>query len=311
MTDLPVKIIWPDSTGVEERGWKHRNQVMLSGFESLGIPFVYSDEFRQDRFTKYSAMGVRGALYFDIVFREGVQRVWWDYGDNKRCHMLRVDTGKEIYFKLALTRTTAKIPRVYPIGLTDRTHHFFDRVKELREIRKKNDRCGTHQYDMLAFFRCTELTDRANVIRYLRGKEQFEILSGMADCGLRLAPDDIRVKKLLPFHEFLRVLASCRFALAMPGTAQNQDYRFAEGMGLGLCTLAPDNYPIMPEQGSLPVVQFKQDLSNLAEIIDYYKKHKRERFEIAESGQHYYEDFLSPVGRAKYILRIVEKERRL
>lgn len=297
--EKPKKIIWPSFMP----GFGDWIYYLKGGFEQLGIPVEMSDEMRHVKRTTYGF--AKGLFFFDMIFSDGSQRVWYHCGDFTQEYYQKVVSGNEPYFKINIAADQEMYPNLFPIGQRVIGLRYFNFLPEMRKLAGKRE----YKYDIVAIFRATERKNRLRAVKIIRG-QPWKSLAWMTDHPARKRiPEPWRSTRWLDFKSYLAVTAQSRLGMSMPGVGPFA-CRIVETLGMGACCIMPEADFILPGNPVNCWVEFKRDFSDFVEVVNHYIGSQDERDEIAGNGLKYYEEYLSPVGQAKYVLRKVTEMRR-
>jgi len=287
------RIIWP-----EARHWAASwNQYLYLGFLKLGLR-VERTESLCDK-----VPGISGILAFDIIWKTGRhQRIWYDISDfSKHCYENAVK-GNDLYFKIQLHKKDLHYDRIHPIGQIATRADFHEMLPEFKAIREKKE----FAYDVIGIFRASNYRLRTNAVEIVKS-QPWKSLVGMASFRNRPPiPKKIERNKL-GYQEHLRLQCISKICLDFPGVGGEWSCRFTEILGMGCFCLRTEHTHACPGEPQNCWGEVKRDLSDLREKIDYYLANDNARNEIARNGMQYYEDFLSPVAQAEYLLDIAEE----
>lgn len=296
--EKPKKIIWPSFMP----GFGDWIYYLKSGLEQLGIPVEMSDEMRHVKRTKYGF--AKGLFFFDMIFNDGTQRVWYHTGDFMNEYYQQVVSDKEPYFKIQIAADQEMYPNLFPVGQRTTDMSYFRFLPEMRKLAKKKE----YKYDVVAIFRATELKNRLKAVQIIR-KQPWRSLAWMTDHPNRKAPAPWKSSRWLSYKEFLALNCQSRLGMTMPGVGPFT-CRMIETLGMGACCIMAEPDWILPGNPVNCWVEFKRDFSNFVEVVNHYLASQEERDEIARNGFKYYEEYLSPLGQARYVLRKVTELRR-
>jgi len=120
-------------------------------------------------------------------------------------------------------------------------------------------------------------------------------------------PDSLRFKQI-SYEDFMMSISSSKIGLNIEGNGKNcfRQFEILEA-GEFLLTQKHENFfGIKEPVDKKHCVFFKEDGSDLIELIKYYLEHEQEREEIAKSGKRFFEDNCHPKVLTKYILDTME-----
>lgn len=287
------KIIWP-----EIRGWASTwNNYLCSGF--LGV------DLRVERMGSpwNNHPKIKGILPFDIIWESGrCQRIWYDISDFSRHYYENAIKGNDLYFKIQLHKKDLHYDRMHPIGQIASRTNFHEMLPKLKAIREKQE----FTYDVIGIFRATNYDIRTKAVEIVKS-QPWRSLVGMAYFRNRPPISEALAHGKLNYEEHLKHQCSSKICLDFPGVGGEWSWRFTEILGMGCFCLRTEPLHICPGESQNCWGEVKRDLSDLTEKIDYYLANEKARNEIAKNGTKYYEDYLSPMAQAKYLLDIARE----
>jgi len=297
---LPKKILWP-TNAKELCGWR---DYIHHGFEALGIPVESSERLQRDADERvWPVEGVRGVTSFELVYEEKVQRIWYDIGCFPRHHGYeRLMNDHDLYFKIRMDSRHKKYARMFPIGnRVQRPDRFFPILPQLI----KASRNGKYSYDIIAIHRMNRDV-RAKAIQLIL-EQGWKTEAWVTPHRGRQPPSNVPLRRYKhDYEKYLMMQAQTKIGLALPGIG-DLTFRQMEIMAIGrpcLITI-PTTIPVKETQNCW--IEVKQDLSDFVYKVAYYLEHDDERELIGRRGKEYFDQYYSPLGQAKYILKIAEE----
>ena len=299
-TRLPNKIIWPKPIGyIENWAW-----YIERGFRELGIEIDKCNDFRETRQSRYEF--AKGCYFFDLVYPEKTQRIWHDTSDLGKHYYDELVVSGEIYFKIHMKPEHKENKRMYPMFNRAPGPFYFEMQEGLREIRRQSNKDG-FEYDIIAIFRATELQERVRSGRMIR-EQPWKSLSWMTNHLGREVPIQYRSKKNLSYEDYHEKAARSKIGLIMPGTANGDaNNRLIEFSGAGTFCLMPEYIAPTAADMTDSFAFFKRDFSDFVDTVNYWLDNDYGRQQTECKQLEFYEQNLSPMGQANYILRTVDK----
>ena len=284
MLRLPLKVYCPDAKKVKVR-------YVMKGFEDVGVPLVLS--------RKLTNMAIDSEVYpFDIVYRDKIYHVFFDITSaTDKMHPEFMD-GKNFYFKVHTKKEDlGKFPRFYPMAQSGGNKKLIKNLKEMRSD-------GKFLYDVHGVFSNSDGGLRMRTIALAR-KQDWKTFGWVSDFPNRhQVPKNIQGRKM-NYFDHLRTQSRSRLCLALPGGIRKSylTFRHVEIWGLGRCCLTtnPTNRFILGEPKNC-WAEFKEDLSDFVDVVEYYLSHPQEREAIAQNGKQYFERYLTPKAHVEYIM---------
>lgn len=287
------RIIWP-----KIRRWAASwNQYLYFGFLELGLSVTRTDSV-WDNFPN-----IRGILPFDIIWDSGrCQRIWYDISDFSQHYYEKAIKGNDLYFKIMLHKKDLHYDRMHSIGQVTCRPGFHRRLPKLKAIREKQE----FAYDVIGIFRATDHGLRTKAVEIVKS-QPWKSLVGMASFRNRPPIPEKIARRKLDYDKHLIFQCRSKICLDFSGVGGEWSWRFTEILGMGCFCLRTEPLHACPGEPQNCWGEVKRDLSDLTEKINYYLANNKARNEIAKNGMNYYENFLSPVAQAKYLLDIARE----
>lgn len=297
---LPQKVLWP--TGARELcGWRN---YIPQGFKQLGIIMEDCERLQIDADDRvWPVEGIRGVTSFELIYKDRVQRVWYDIGCFPKHHGYEnLMSEDDLYFKIRMDSRHKKYPRMYPIGnRVQRPDRFFPIFPTLRAASVSNK----YEYDIISIFRNNQVARQKAV--------QFTLEHGWKSEAWvtphrgRPAPPPVPQRGFkFDYEDYLMKQAHTKIGLALPGVG-DLTFRQMEIMAMGRPCMITKPTTIPMADGQCCWIELKPDMSDFVYKVTYYLEHEEEREEIGRKGQAFWEQYYSPLGQAKYVLRIAEE----
>ena len=300
---LPDKVIWPTTPSIQMARWV---SYIPMGFKSLGIRIEESQALSEKADIEiYQKLDIRSVGLFYIVYGEKRRRVWYDTGCFVGHHGYEeLVEGDDLYFKIRMTKEhRVKYPRMFPIGnRVTRPQDYFNLHSQL----KKASRNGKYEYDIIGIQRLTNYEMRVKSVQLILA-QPWKSLAWLTPHSHRPpAPEGLMRRYKFTYDKYLLMQAHTKIGLALPGVG-DLTFRQMELMAMGRpCLISePSLAPVAPADGAW--IEVKPDLSDFIETVNYYLEHDIEREAIGVRGRIFWENYYSPQGQAKYILKIAEE----
>lgn len=291
-----IKINYPHPTFVmmpfEEQwyGW------ILQGFRELGCQIVFSDEK-----TKQSRRELENCFTaFSIEYAGKIIDCVYDWSDFKVINDAKFPKY-DLHFKIQYHKEHYSRRKTLPIGQTATNLGFMGIIPSLRDKVAKT----AYLSDITAVFRATNLPERSKCVRAVKNTG-FRVVAGVSERLGKLPDLDVLIDKM-GYLEHLNIQAESKICVAMFGIEGDWTWRHTEILAMGGCMMTLESDYQMPDNPKDAWITIKRDFSDLKAKAEYYLTHESERREIAKRGQQYFEDYLSPIAQARYIIYRVEK----
>lgn len=115
--------------------------------------------------------------------------------------------------------------------------------------------------------------------------------------------------EFIEYLDYITLQSTAKISIALPGGRGAGGpgwwtFRHSEAMGLGrlIFTISPRPEIKILDNSEGCWVEFKEDLSDLEAILDYYLSHDKELKEKSENGMRFFDNFLTPMAHAKHML---------
>lgn len=300
---LPDKVIWPATPTRQMGRWV---SYIPMGFKSLGIRIEESQALSEEADIRlYQELKVRSVGGFYLVYGEKRRKIWYDTGCFVNHHGYeKLVKGDDLYFKIRMTKEhRTKYPRMFPIGnRVTRPQEYFNLLPRLR----KESRSGKYEYDIIGIQRLTNYKMRVKSVQLILAQPWKSVAWLTPHSQRPTAPDGLMKPIKYAYDRYLLLQAHTKIGLALPGVG-DLTFRQIELMAMGRpCLISePSLTPVAPADRAW--IEVKPDMSNFVETVNYYLENDVEREAIGVRGQIFYERYFSPLGQAKYILKIAEK----
>ncbi len=155
-------------------------------------------------------------------------------------------------------------------------------------------------------------TDRTNIMSIIKSNKEINFYGGLynrKDLEFNnIIPDILKSRQLDTFTHKRKIIDS-KICLNIRGNGCNC-FRQFEILNLGSLLLTQENNCFFAHKEPLDrkhCVYFRQDGSNIIDLILYYIKNPNEIIEISKQGQQFYNDNFHPNAVTQYILQIIER----
>lgn len=297
------KILWPDP-GPRQMGRWH--EWLPIGFKNIGIK-VEGEKRLHDKTEQFihEKNEVRSVGTFEVVYEEGVQRVWYDVGCFVNHHGYeKLMSPEDIYFKIRMTpEHKKKYPRMFPIGnRATRPQEFLSLLPSIKKERANK----IFKYDIIGILRLTKYEMRLEAVKIILDQPWKSIAWVTPHPGRPRPPSKYFKAQKYPYDQYLRMQAQTKLGFALPGVG-DLTFRQMELMAMGRpCIITePSLQPVAKSNDSY--ITIKNDLSDFIDKVNYYLIHEEEREEIGRKGMKFYNRYYSPEGQARYVLKTIEE----
>jgi hypothetical protein len=268
---------------------------ILKGFRDLGCHVCFTENN-----TKKSHYGLNDTITnFDIKFADKTKTVWYDWSDYKDGLHIEYMSAGDVYFKIQFHKYFNRLRNVYPAGQTVTKMEYFTKLPELRQIAQSANK----KWDVVAVFRATNTDSRLKFIRALK-KTEYKTLAGLTERNGNVSDTTILMEKI-DYNEHLLQQAQSHISAAINGVGGDWVWRHTEVLGMGVCLLTLESDYVMPGNPKNCWITVKRDLSDLNEKLNIYLNDKNQRDKITAAGLKYFDEYLSPMAQAKYIIEKV------
>ncbi len=227
----------------------------------------------------------KGTVVFQIEIGEGVKNVAIGYSD-----YLPIDEHCarhcDLYFKMQYDAGGYAAPNVVPGGYVADGRRLYSKLRGLRRLRDRR----SYVADVSGRFGLQysrEIREKATQILKEQGK--FDFHGGMEP---------------LSYSDFLREVARSRIVIDMPGLGPFC-FRLVNYLAIGSCVIAYPHAAAMhvPLIDRQHIVYCRPDMSDLADLCEYYLSADAEREAIAGRAREYFDLHLHKDNLARYYLR--------
>jgi len=289
-----MRIFWPMTK-------KIKMVYLEQGFRKLGAMIVPSAEMTNKAIESevYPFVIENGGktynVYFDIV--SATDLIHPEFMD-----------GKSFYFKVHMKKEDlGKCPRFYPMAQSAGSNRFLKYLKMIED----GGRADEILFDVHGVFLNSDLGLRIRTVKLMK-QQSWKAYGWVSYSKTRGAvPSDILGRKM-GYFDHLESQRKSKLCLALPGGMRKSylTFRHVEIWGMGRCclTINPTNRVILGDPKDC-WIEFKDDLSDFVEVVNYYLEHEEERERIAKNGKAYYNKYLTPKAHAQYILNTIMEEK--
>ena len=223
------------------------------------------------------------------------RRVYLDWCDFDSNHPHLIGEHDALYYKI-MCRPGMLNLGIRPIGQTVSRMVYFDHLSDLREAATAKP-----TVDVTGVFRTTARDLRCKATEIVRAGP-WQSVAHVQDYPRRdPAPAEI-ASPLIPYAGHLHTQSQTKINLALPGVGGDWTWRHVELLGMGAFMLTIEPAYLLPGNSAGAFGQCKRDLSDLAEMIEWWLSHDQERKAFAAQGRRFYEQSLSPAAMARTML---------
>ena len=191
-----------------------------------------------------------------------------------------------LYFKMQYQQQGYGRSNVIPGGYVVEGYKLYFHLSKLRKLRdQKNFRYEV--YGRFGLNAAREIREKA--INILNAQRSFAFEGGM---------------KNVSYPEFLKEVAQSKVCIDLPGQG-DFCFRLLNYMAVGACVVASPHRTLLqaPLVDRKHLVYSKADFSDMVELCEYYLAHEKEREEIAQESQKFFDRYLHKDNLVKYYLR--------
>jgi len=288
-----MRILWPMTK-------KTKMQYLELGFQELGVTIVPSGEMTEK--------AIKSEVYpFVIENGKKTHNVYFDIASaTDLIHHEFID-GKGFYFKVHMKKEDlGEYPRFYPMAQSAGSNRFPKYLKKIED----SGRIDRTPFDVHGVFLNSDLGLRMRTVELMK-QQPWKTYGWISYSKTRgPVPAEILGRKM-DYFTHLESQSKSKLCLALPGGMRKSymTFRHVEIWAMGRCclTINPTNRVILGDPKDC-WVEFKDDLSDFVDVVNYYLEHEEERKRIAENGRAYYDKHLTPKAHAKYILDTITRD---
>jgi len=295
----PDRVIWPDT---KERP---KTLYLLEGLRRMGIEIVKSKHWIKKLRPRSNA---RGPYVYPIEFHYGTKKplILYDINTIPRMFFSNLMAPGRFYFKTHLhLKDRHKFSRLFvaPNSPSDPALY----LKHLEPLRIIRDR-KKYDYDFLFLGWHDDNGLRMRCVKTALAQKWDSYAGLMPFKHHTTVPEKLKMGRL-PYINHLTFQAKTRLNLALPGGRQLPycSFRHIElwGIGAAVLTVKPD--AVLPGDPDGCWIEFKRDMSDFVDVVNYYIRHDDEREAVAQKGRTYFDEYLAPEANAGYICRIIHE----
>lgn len=214
---------------------------------------------------------------------------WWDWVDFKE--VSRVDRSP--YGKVELRKDDVE-EGVFSTGQWIPPEMF------------RGNSCYEHSFvfDLYFLGRVTSYDNRVACVKAAKAITNIRTCLGVSSYANRPEIPKECFGSKVSRHRYYDELLSSKLCLAPPGIGE-KTWRHMEILALGRPLVMPETDCVWPANYSDCTIVVKRDYSDLAEKVEYFLTHEKEREEIAMRGREYWEKWLSPMATARLFVESV------
>lgn len=294
---IPDRVIWPKA--IE----RPKTLYLKEGLKQMGIEVVPSRAWIRKLNPNSNS---RGPYVYPIEFVYGDKRplVLYDINTIPRMFYNNLMGPDRYYFKIHLhLKDRGRMPRLFvaPNSPSDPIA-YLDNLEGLRIVKDKKQ----YDNDLMFLGWHDDKGMRMQCVKIAKAQSWKDFTGLMPFKHHTTVPEKLLGIRLSYMTHLVRQIKS-KLSLALPGgrALPYCSFRHIElwGMGAAMLTIKPD--AVLPGDPQGCWVEFKRDLSDFVEVVNFYLEHDEQRERIAAKGRRYFDKYLTPKANAEYICKIL------
>ena len=197
----------------------------------------------------------------------------------------------ELYFKMQFSTQGYQESNIVPGSFIPASSSIYTQLHKLRKLRDQQD------FKFEAYGRFGERfarTVRGQAVKLLSERKSLNYNGGIG-----------RVS----YHKSLSEVAQSKVCVDLPGNGP-LCFRLIDYLAIGACVVAYPHQALlhMPLEHGKHIIYCQEDMSDLADLCEYYAQNDIEREDIAHNAREYFDQYLSRPKLASYYINTILKK---